>query len=129
MCESIVVVGAAFSADVDAPTELIHSAPGAHRGQSPKQPPGDHAGREMRAFGACGQYRDVPLFEFHLPKPAKKVMRSPLPEMLARLHTARVNRDTVALQERDNLSRPAQYLGPAAETESGMQIDICVVDP
>ena len=38
MCESIVVVGAALSADVDAPTERVHSAPGARRGQSPKQP-------------------------------------------------------------------------------------------
>jgi hypothetical protein len=28
MCESIVVVGAALSADVDAPTERVHSAPG-----------------------------------------------------------------------------------------------------
>lgn len=27
MCESIVVVGAALSADVDAPTERVHSAP------------------------------------------------------------------------------------------------------
>jgi hypothetical protein len=35
MCESIVVVGAALSADVDAPTERVHSAPGARRGQSP----------------------------------------------------------------------------------------------
>ena len=34
MCESIVVVGAALSADVDAPTERVHSAPGARRGQS-----------------------------------------------------------------------------------------------
>ena len=33
MCESIVVVGAALSADVDAPTERVHSAPGARRGQ------------------------------------------------------------------------------------------------
>ena len=40
MCESIVVVGAAFSADVDAPTERVHSAPGARRGQSPEQPTG-----------------------------------------------------------------------------------------
>ena len=40
MCESIVVVGAALSADVDAPTERVHSAPGARRGQSPKQPTG-----------------------------------------------------------------------------------------
>ena len=36
MCESIVVVGAALSADVDAPTERVHSAPGARRGQSPR---------------------------------------------------------------------------------------------
>ena len=35
MCESIVVVGAALSADVEAPTERVHSAPGARRGQSP----------------------------------------------------------------------------------------------
>jgi hypothetical protein len=40
MCESIVVVGAALSADVDAPTERVHSAPGAPRGQSPQQPDG-----------------------------------------------------------------------------------------
>ena len=33
MCESIVVVGAALSADVDAPTERVHSGPGARRGQ------------------------------------------------------------------------------------------------
>ena len=46
MCESIVVVGAALSADVDAPTERVHSAPGARRGQSPKQPTGERAGRE-----------------------------------------------------------------------------------
>src|SRR5688572_12755239 len=39
MCESIVVVGAALSADVDAPTERVHSAPGARRGQSPEQSP------------------------------------------------------------------------------------------
>lgn len=37
MCESIVVVGAALSADVVAPTERVHSAPGARGGQSPKQ--------------------------------------------------------------------------------------------
>ena len=43
MCESIVVVGAALSADVDAPTERVHSAPGARRGQSPKQPTGGEA--------------------------------------------------------------------------------------
>jgi hypothetical protein len=46
MCESIVVVGAALSADVDAPTERVHSAPGARRGQSAKQPTGERAGRE-----------------------------------------------------------------------------------
>jgi hypothetical protein len=46
MCESIVVVGAALSADVDAPTERVHSAPGARRGQSPKQPTGERGGRE-----------------------------------------------------------------------------------
>ena len=46
MCESIVVVGAALSADVDAPTERVHSAPGARRGQSPKQVTGERAGRE-----------------------------------------------------------------------------------
>jgi hypothetical protein len=34
MCESVVVVGAALSADVDAPTERVHSAPGARRGQN-----------------------------------------------------------------------------------------------
>ena len=34
MCESILVVGAALSADVGAPTERVHSAPGARRGQS-----------------------------------------------------------------------------------------------
>jgi hypothetical protein len=39
MRESIVVVGAALSADVDAPTERVHSAPGARRGQSPAQTP------------------------------------------------------------------------------------------
>src|SRR3954451_11748212 len=37
ICESIVVVGAALSADVDAPTERVHSAPGPRRGQSPEQ--------------------------------------------------------------------------------------------
>jgi hypothetical protein len=37
MCESIVVVGAALSADVDAPTERVHSAPGGRRGQSSGQ--------------------------------------------------------------------------------------------
>jgi hypothetical protein len=46
MCESIVVVGAALSADVDAPTERVHSALGADRGQSPNQPTGERAGRE-----------------------------------------------------------------------------------
>ena len=46
MCESIVVVGAALSADVDAPTERVHSAPAARRGQSPEQPMGERAGRE-----------------------------------------------------------------------------------
>ena len=45
MCESIVVVGAALSADVDAPTERVHSAPGARRSQSPMQPTGERAGR------------------------------------------------------------------------------------
>jgi hypothetical protein len=49
MCESIVVVGAALSADVDAPTERIHSAPGPRRGQSPKQPTGERVGRENTA--------------------------------------------------------------------------------
>jgi hypothetical protein len=44
MCESIVVVGAALSADVDAPTERVHSAPGARRGQSAKQPTGERIG-------------------------------------------------------------------------------------
>ena len=37
MCESIVVVGAALSADVDAPTERVHSVPGARRGQSHRE--------------------------------------------------------------------------------------------
>jgi hypothetical protein len=37
MCESIVVVGAALSADVDAPTERFYSAPAARRGQPLKQ--------------------------------------------------------------------------------------------
>ena len=46
MGESIVVVGAALSADVDAPTERVHFAPGARRGQSPRQPTGARAGRE-----------------------------------------------------------------------------------
>jgi hypothetical protein len=46
MCESIVVVGAALSADVDAPTERVHSAPGARRGQSPQPPTGERSGRE-----------------------------------------------------------------------------------
>ena len=38
MCESIVVVGAALSADVEAPTERFHSARLTRHGQSPKQP-------------------------------------------------------------------------------------------
>jgi hypothetical protein len=60
MCESIVVVGAALSADVDAPTERVHSAPGARRGQSPTQPAGERAGREnteecrVKSHGASG---------------------------------------------------------------------------
>jgi len=59
MCESIVVVGAALSADVDAPTERVHSAPGARRGQSPKQPTGERAGRETQRRFASGATETV----------------------------------------------------------------------
>ena len=45
MGESIVVVGAALSADVDAPTERVYSAPGARHGQPPEQTTGERAGR------------------------------------------------------------------------------------
>jgi hypothetical protein len=58
MCESIVVVGAALSADVDAPTERVHSAPGARRGQSPKQPTGERAGRENTEEFRVGSHGD-----------------------------------------------------------------------
>ena len=58
MCESIVVVGAALSADVDAPTERVHSAPGAGRGQSPKQPTGERAGRENTEEFRVGSHGD-----------------------------------------------------------------------
>ena len=58
MCESIVVVGAALSADVDAPTERVHSAPGARRGQSPKQPTGERAGRENTEEFRAGSHED-----------------------------------------------------------------------
>ena len=58
MCESIVVVGAALSADVDAPTERVHSAPGARRGQSPKQPTGERAGREDTEEFRVGSHGD-----------------------------------------------------------------------
>ena len=58
MCESIVVVGAALSADVDAPTERVHSAPGARRGQSPKQPTGERAGRENAEQFRVGSHGD-----------------------------------------------------------------------
>ena len=58
MCESIVVVGAALSADVDAPTERVHSAPGARRGQSPKQPTGERAGRENTEEVRVGSHGD-----------------------------------------------------------------------
>jgi hypothetical protein len=56
MCESIVVVGAALSADVDAPTERVHSAPGARRGQSPEQPTDERAGRENREEFRVGSH-------------------------------------------------------------------------
>jgi hypothetical protein len=58
MCESIVVVGAALSADVDAPTEPVYSAPGARRGQSPKQPTGERVGRENTEEVRVGSHRD-----------------------------------------------------------------------
>ena len=58
MCESIVVVGAALSADVDAPTERVHSAPGARRGQSPKQPKGERVGRENTEEFRVGSHGD-----------------------------------------------------------------------
>jgi hypothetical protein len=44
MCESIVVVGAALSADVDAPTEHVHSAQAARPGQFAQQPTGEREG-------------------------------------------------------------------------------------
>ena len=56
MGESIVVVGAALSADVDAPTERVYSAPGARCGQSARRPgvdgllfDGDAGSRLIRA--------------------------------------------------------------------------------
>ena len=55
---SIVVVGAALSADVDAPTERVHSAPGARRVQSPKQPTGERAGRENTEEFRVGSHGD-----------------------------------------------------------------------
>jgi hypothetical protein len=55
-------------------------------------------------------------------------MRSSLLQVLAGLRTSRVNRNTVALQELDNVSRTAQHLNPPGETDSGMEIDICIVD-
>jgi hypothetical protein len=58
MCESIVVVGAALSADVDAPTERVHSALGARRGQSPKQPTGERSGRENTEQFCVGSHGD-----------------------------------------------------------------------
>ena len=62
MCESIVVVGAALSADVDAPTEPVHSAPGARRGQiakaTAKQPTGERADRENTEEFRGGSHGD-----------------------------------------------------------------------
>jgi hypothetical protein len=59
MCESIVVVGAALSADVDAPTERVHSAPAARRGQSPTQPTGEGAGHENTEEFRVGSHGDT----------------------------------------------------------------------
>jgi hypothetical protein len=64
MCESIVVVGAALSADVDAPTERVHSAPGARRDQSPKQPtaPIPESALRVRQIGVCSNKACQPAY-------------------------------------------------------------------
>lgn len=57
MCESIVVVGAALPADVDAPTERVHSAPGARRGQSPRPPSRGRRDVEYEVIGVVADTR------------------------------------------------------------------------
>jgi hypothetical protein len=77
MCEAIVVVGAALSADVDAPTERVHSAPGARRGQSPKQPTGERAGRENTEefrVGSLGDSENSPVSPCLRPT-ARRILR------------------------------------------------------
>ena len=49
-CESIVVVGAALSADVEAPTERVHSASVTCRGQCPCRPLCPATGRRRTAL-------------------------------------------------------------------------------
>ena len=86
MCESIVVVGAALSADVDAPTERVHSAPGARRGQSPKQPTGDRAGRENTEefrVGSHGDSGNSPVFAV---SPTNRAANSPRARGRAEFH-------------------------------------------
>jgi len=76
MCESIVVVGAALSADVDAPTERVHSAPGARRGQSPKEPTGERAGRENTEEFRVGSHGQRKLARFAV-SPTNRAANSP----------------------------------------------------
>ena len=101
MCESIVVVGAALSADVDAPTERVHSAPGARRGQSPQQPTGERAGRE----NAEEVSRREPRRQRNLP--VSPCLRPTAPRMFRVLEA--VQSLTMASSPR-NLSEPPPHL-------------------